>query len=111
MLSKGNIWILSFVSGEIDEAVSYLKLSFTDIQSDIAQELKSREEEYNIVKGNNNSGIQYRSKVLNEKTWSVGGYQMDMHPAPNYLGMMYEERGRGIIAQRGQNVVIDSSSV
>ena len=60
------------------------------------------------VKGNNNSGIQYRSKVLNEKTWSVGGYQMDMHPAPNYLGMMYEERGRGIIAQRGQNVVIDS---
>ena len=59
------------------------------------------------VKGNNNSGIQYRSKVLNEKTWSVGGYQMDMHPAPNYLGMMYEERGRGIIAQRGQNVVID----
>ena len=55
MLSKGNIWILSFVSGEIDEAVSYLKLSFTDIQSDIAQELKSREEEYNIVKGNNNS--------------------------------------------------------
>ena len=60
------------------------------------------------VKGNNNSGIQYRSKVLNAKTWSVGGYQMDMHPAPNYLGMMYEERGRGVIAQRGQNVVIDS---
>ena len=60
------------------------------------------------VKGNNNSGIQYRSKVLNAKTWSVGGYQMDMHPAPNYLGMMYEERGRGIIAQRGENVIIDS---
>jgi len=60
------------------------------------------------VIGNNNSGIQYRSKVLNAKTWSVGGYQMDMHPAPNYLGMMYEERGRGIIAQRGQSVVIDS---
>ena len=31
---------------------------------------------------------------------------MDMHPAPNYLGMMYEERGRGIIAQRGQKTVI-----
>jgi len=54
----------------------------------------------------NNSGIQYRSKVLNEKIWSVGGYQMDMHPSQNYLGMLYEERGRGIVAQRGQQVKI-----
>ncbi len=59
------------------------------------------------VKGNNNSGIQYRSKVINAKSWSVGGYQMDMHPAPNYLGMLYEERGRGIIAQCGQRAIID----
>ncbi|MEO1844171.1 MAG: family 16 glycoside hydrolase [Akkermansiaceae bacterium] len=56
--------------------------------------------------GNNNSGIQYRSKVRDEKTWSVGGYQMDIHPSANYVGMMYEERGRGIVAQRGQKVKI-----
>ena len=60
------------------------------------------------VIGNNNSGIQYRSKVLNAKKWSVGGYQMDMHPSPKYFGMLYEEKGRGIIAQRGQKVVIDN---
>lgn len=58
------------------------------------------------VTGNNNSGIQYRSKVLDEKTWSVGGYQMDVHSAPNYLGMLYEEKGRGILAERGQKVRI-----
>lgn len=56
--------------------------------------------------GDNNSGIQYRSKVLNEKNWVVGGYQMDLHPAQNYLGMMYEEKGRGILAQRGQKVTV-----
>jgi hypothetical protein len=54
----------------------------------------------------NNSGIQYRSKIFDAKKWSVGGYQMDMHPAPKYLGMLYEERGRGIAAQRGQKVTL-----
>lgn len=56
------------------------------------------------VTGNNNSGIQYRSTVLDEETWSVGGYQMDVHSAPNYVGMLYEEKGRGILAERGQKV-------
>ena len=58
------------------------------------------------VTGNNNSGIQYRSKVRDEKNWVVAGYQMDMHPSQNYLGMMYEEKGRGIIAQRGQKIKV-----
>ena len=58
------------------------------------------------ITGKNNSGIQYRSKVLDEKKFVVGGYQMDIHPAPHYVGMMYEEKGRGIIAQRGQKVTI-----
>ena len=58
------------------------------------------------ITGNNNSGIQYRSKVVNEKSWVVSGYQMDMHPSQNYLGMMYEEKGRGIIAQRGQKIKV-----
>ena len=56
----------------------------------------------------NNSGIQYRSKVVDPKNWVVGGYQMDMHPSPDYLGMLYEEKGRGITAQRGEQVIIDA---
>ena len=58
------------------------------------------------ITGNNNSGIQYRSKVVDEKKRVVSGYQMDMHPSQKYLGMMYEEKGRGIIAQRGQKIKV-----
>ncbi|MBE7539350.1 MAG: DUF1080 domain-containing protein [Opitutaceae bacterium] len=51
-----------------------------------------------------NSGIQYRSKVLDAKDWVVGGYQGDMDAAGRYVGMLYEERGRGILATPGQRV-------
>lgn len=56
----------------------------------------------------NNTGIQYRSRELPEVgKWSVGGYQCDIHPAAPNNAMVYEERGRGIICQNGQSVVID----
>ena len=62
------------------------------------------------VTGENNSGIQYRSKALPEiGKWIVGGYQCDMHPNPPYNAMIYEERGRGIIVRNGQTVVADPS--
>jgi len=60
--------------------------------------------EYQARVTGNNSGMQYRSKVADAATWSVGGYQMDLHPNPPYLGMLYEERGRGIACLRGQRV-------
>jgi hypothetical protein len=54
-----------------------------------------------------NSGIQYRSKWLkNAGNFVVGGYQADMDADNTYTGILYEERGRGILAQRGQKVVI-----
>lgn len=44
---------------------------------------------------NHNSGIQFRSQLL--KDYIVRGYQADI--AENrYLGILYEERGRGILA-------------
>jgi len=55
-----------------------------------------------------NSGIQYRSKVLEPKNWVVGGYQADMEAGPTYTGILYEERmTRGIMAARGEKVVWD----
>jgi hypothetical protein len=55
-----------------------------------------------------NSGIQYRSRELKEVgPFSVGGYQCDIHPSPAYNGMLYEERGRGIVCQNGQKVIVD----
>ena len=59
------------------------------------------------VKGNN-SGIQYRSKELPKVgKWSIGGYQCDIHPTARNNAMAYEERGRGIVALNGQEVMTD----
>jgi hypothetical protein len=54
-----------------------------------------------------NSGIQYRSRVVDPSYWVVGGYQADMEAGPNYTGILYEERFRGIMALRGEKVVWD----
>lgn len=51
-----------------------------------------------------NSGVQYRSVAL--PNFVVHGYQADMEVGPSYTGILYEEGGRGILAQRGQKVVI-----
>src|SRR5262249_33047207 len=59
--------------------------------------------EYKIVGGN--SGIQYRSKDLGN--FVVGGYQGDFEAGDTFSGILYEERGRGILANRGQKVTID----
>lgn len=58
------------------------------------------------IKGGN-SGIQYRSKVIDPKKWIVGGYQADIDSGPTYSGILYEERERGILAKRGEQVTID----
>jgi hypothetical protein len=62
----------------------------------------------NNDKGFANSGIQYRSKILDQTNWVVGGYQADMEAGPTYTGILYEERmTRGIMATRGEKVVWD----
>ncbi len=53
-----------------------------------------------------NSGIQYRSKLINEEDFVVGGYQADIDLTLKYSGINYEEKGRGILAQRGERVTI-----
>ncbi len=60
-------------------------------------------------KGFANSGVQYRSQLADAATFAVGGYQADMEAGVNYTGILYEERGRGIIAERGQCVNIEPS--
>ena len=60
--------------------------------------------QYKIVGGN--SGIQYRSKVVKAEYSVVAGYQADFEAGKTYSGILYEEKGRGILATRGQKVVI-----
>lgn len=69
---------------------------------------------YKIVANNDkgfaNSGCQYRSKVVDAEKYIVGGYQADFEAAKTYSGILYEERGRGILANRGQATLIKSDS-
>lgn len=60
--------------------------------------------QYKIIGGN--SGVQYRAKVLDDELFVVGGYQADIEAGNNYSGILYEEKGRGIIANRGEHVVV-----
>ncbi len=50
-----------------------------------------------------NSGVQYRSKIIDPATFVVGGYQADIDGG-RYIGMLYEEQGRGILMQPGQKI-------
>jgi hypothetical protein len=49
-----------------------------------------------------NSGIQFRSVELADLKWAMKGYQADMDGEQRYTGQIYEERGRGFLAMRGQ---------
>jgi hypothetical protein len=60
---------------------------------------------------NHNSGVQYRSKTVDNAAnkWVMGGYQADMDGGNTYTGGLYEERGRGIVALPGQKVTIGAN--
>jgi hypothetical protein len=62
------------------------------------------------AEGFGNSGVQYRSKVVKPEYSVVAGYQADFEVGKTYSGILYEEKGRGILAQRGQKVVIKEGS-
>src|SRR6266545_3149820 len=53
------------------------------------------------AQGTANSGIQYRSRLVDSAGWVVAGYQADLDAAGSYVGAFYEERGRGILARPG----------
>lgn len=55
----------------------------------------------------NNTGVQYRSELFGEpEGFAVKGYQADLHPKPEFYGMLYAEKWRGIVAKRFQKVVV-----
>jgi len=67
-----------------------------------------------------NSGIQFRSAMVPPGgegrgavtgKWVLKGYQADIDFANQFTGMIYEERGRGFLMQRGQAVEIGPDGV
>ncbi|MEY2880334.1 MAG: hypothetical protein RLZZ15_2714 [Verrucomicrobiota bacterium] len=58
-----------------------------------------------------NSGVQYRSKVMDPATFVVGGYQADIDSPFRYTGMLYEEKGRGILMTAGEKIKIGETTM
>lgn len=56
---------------------------------------------FRIVGGN--SGIQFRSQDLGSHR--VSGYQADIDAGMRFMGILYDEHGRGILSERGLKVV------
>lgn len=56
-----------------------------------------------------NSGIQYRSIELPDIKFAMKGYQADIDGQQTFTGQIYEERGRGFLALRGQATYIGSN--
>ncbi len=67
---------------------------------------------YRITTPAGNSGVQYRSRVMQpgEHGPIVSGYQADFEAGKKYSGILYEEKGRGILALRGQKTVIKADA-
>ncbi|MGO8699164.1 MAG: family 16 glycoside hydrolase [Limisphaerales bacterium] len=53
-----------------------------------------------------NSGVQFRSAIVKPSYWVMSGYQADMEAGRQYTGGLYEEKARGILASRGDQVVV-----
>ena len=52
--------------------------------------------------GSANSGIQYRSEKL--KDGHAKGYQADLDHGDTWLGRIYDEHGRALLTERGQQI-------
>lgn len=63
--------------------------------------------QFRVSGGRANSGIQYRSKRMPEVgKWVAGGYQADIDATNQYMGILYEERGRGILVNVAEKAEI-----
>ena len=64
---------------------------------------------YKFASHDGNSGLQFRSKIIDEKTSRVGGYQADCDAGRGYDGSIYDEAGvaggRNTMSNRGEKTV------
>jgi hypothetical protein len=69
---------------------------------------------YKFATPDGNSGIQFRSKVLDAKAFRVGGYQADFDGKAGYDGSIYDEGGvaggRATMSNRGEKTTWNSDN-
>ena len=92
--------------GEITPATLLKRNSFI-IKKGLATNNFELKVDYRIT-AKGNSGINYRSIVIDSLPYAMRGYQSDIDGANNYTGQNYEERGRTTLAYIGQKVVVNT---
>jgi hypothetical protein len=69
---------------------------------------------YKFATPDGNSGVQIRSKMLDEKTHRIGGYQADCDAKRGYDGSIYDEAGvagkRNTMSNRGEKTTWDTDN-
>jgi Domain of Unknown Function (DUF1080) len=69
---------------------------------------------YRFASLDGNSGVQFRSTVLDAETYRVGGYQADLDAERQFVGTIYDEAGvageRGTMSNRGEKTTWDSEN-
>jgi len=100
------------ISGhETEEASRQTFLVFTALKmKDFELRLK-----YKFATPSGNSGVQFRSVVLDPEKWIVGGYQADMDAEVKFDGSIYDEAGiaggRGTMSNRGTRTIWDAKNM
>ncbi|MGL6267317.1 MAG: 3-keto-disaccharide hydrolase [Chitinophagaceae bacterium] len=92
------------LTGEVTPATILKKNSFIIWQGRMPENFELKVQ-YRIS-ANGNSGINYRSKLVEAEPFALKGYQADIDGEDNWSGQNYEERGREFLARRGQKVLI-----
>ncbi|MGJ8655607.1 MAG: family 16 glycoside hydrolase [Akkermansiaceae bacterium] len=93
------------ITGKSTEAVpckqttylSYTKKEFANFEFTVA---------FRFLTENGNGGIQYRSAWMDEGKTKMKGYQADLETGKRFSGILYEENGRGMMAKRGEKVLV-----
>ncbi len=87
---------------------TFLTLTSTNV-SDFELHIK-----YKFATPDGNSGIQFRSKLMDPATWRVGGYQADCDAKVGYDGSIYDEAsiagGRNTMSNRGEKTTWDADN-
>jgi len=90
--------------GTISPSTIVKRNTFIIWQGDVPSDFELKVE-YKVTK-NGNSGINYRSQLVNGVPYALKGYQGDIDGKNRYTGSNYEERRRTTLASQGQKVVL-----
>ena len=94
----------SSLVGIVTPATLLKRNSFIIWQGRMPQDFELRLQYMITDKGN--SGINYRSEMIEGVAYALKGYQGDLNGANTYTGSNYEERKRTTLASQGERIII-----